>query len=212
MIPKEVPEWERLAFGTLFTQDDKHALIARGYDFFHLLDDRNNPKGRGLFEVAINTNQILLPNSNNKNFEKQKMMIAEYSDSISREIPGVKAILGTAYDYAALAGEYFKRTKKSLIEVDRSQLDWPWTPGIRTSSIHEEHYERNLSGIPDLESIWTIHKVYVVLFRCQTHSDDSLGVEFIEKADEGEFGHRNTYVIPLIVPASTRTLIKHRFR
>jgi len=71
-----------------------------------------------VMEVAINPNQLFIPNSNNKSFKGHQKMVALFSEEIADDIKGVKAIIGEATNYVELALLHREATGKSLFELN----------------------------------------------------------------------------------------------
>lgn len=69
-------------------------------------------------EVAINPNQLFFPNSNDKTFASHQKMAALFSEEISDDIRGTKAIIGEASNYVELALLHRDRTKNNLFSVN----------------------------------------------------------------------------------------------
>ncbi len=67
-------------------------------------------------EVAININRPFLPDSSNNSFRQQEEMIANFSQEVSAQIHGVRAIIGEAPDYAELAFLHLDLTGQRLFE------------------------------------------------------------------------------------------------
>lgn len=67
-----------------------------------------------LSEVAINPNQLFLPNSNRKTLEEQEAMIKRFSKELATKVPGVKAVIEEAPDYVELAFQHLERTGEYL--------------------------------------------------------------------------------------------------
>lgn len=67
-----------------------------------------------LTEVAINPKQLFLPNSGLKTLEEQIEMVRLFSELLSQDIQGVKAIIGGAADYVELVLSHRDNTGKHL--------------------------------------------------------------------------------------------------
>gem|GEM_PF-1303094 len=67
-----------------------------------------------LTEIAIDPQELFLPNSNRKTLAEQEKMIAKYSEKLAKEVPGVQAILGEAPDYVELAFLHLDATDERL--------------------------------------------------------------------------------------------------
>ncbi len=65
-------------------------------------------------EVALDPNQIILPNSNNKSLKDQHELVRDYSLGLWRDVRDVKAIIGQVPDYLDLTFAYLERTLSSL--------------------------------------------------------------------------------------------------
>lgn len=65
-------------------------------------------------EVAINREKLFLPVTVYKAYVDQVKLIESFSEKIGRRIPGVKAIMGQAADYADLAFAHLDKTKDRL--------------------------------------------------------------------------------------------------
>ncbi len=61
-----------------------------------------------LYQVAINPEQLFLPDSNRKTLKEQEQMVKKFSRSL--EVDGVEAIVGEIPDYAELAFSHFDAT------------------------------------------------------------------------------------------------------
>lgn len=83
-------------------------------------------------EVAINPSQVVLSKSDDKSFSFHQRMVEEFSEEISKDIKGVKAIIGEASNYVEIAllrrretgerlfkqsEEFFYTTTKTLWDV-----------------------------------------------------------------------------------------------
>jgi hypothetical protein len=69
-------------------------------------------------EVAINSDSPILPESSDISYRGHQRMVAEFSDVISKQVPGASAIIGTASYYVELALIYRRATRKLLFEDD----------------------------------------------------------------------------------------------
>lgn len=65
-------------------------------------------------EVAINPNQLFLPNSNRKTFKQQEEIVKGLFEELSRRIPSVEAIIGEVPDYLELAFNHLRETSGRL--------------------------------------------------------------------------------------------------
>ena len=65
-------------------------------------------------EVAINPNKPFLPESSNKILTQQEAMVEKFSQALEKKIPGVKAIIGQATDYAEFAFKHLDLTGNYL--------------------------------------------------------------------------------------------------
>lgn len=65
-------------------------------------------------EVAINPNNLFLPESNNKTGAQREEMVEEFSQELGEQIKGVKAVIGNDADYLALAFQHKKATAEIL--------------------------------------------------------------------------------------------------
>jgi len=79
----------------------------KAYPDFEALTSRLN-------QLAINPQNLFLPDSNKKTLSKQEEMVAVFSQEISRRIKGVRAIIGEAPDYIELAFAHLKETGEYL--------------------------------------------------------------------------------------------------
>jgi hypothetical protein len=61
--------------------------------------------------VAINPNKLFLPGSTKKTLAQQEEMVERYSKELARKVPGVRAIIGQAPDYVAVAFAHLDATK-----------------------------------------------------------------------------------------------------
>ena len=61
-------------------------------------------------EVAINPDQLFLPDSNSKTLSQQEAMVAKFSKELAKKIPGVQAIIGEMPDYVELAFNHQAKT------------------------------------------------------------------------------------------------------
>ena len=67
-----------------------------------------------LSQVAINPQNLFLPDSNKKTLLRQEEMVVAFSQEISRKIKGVRAIIGEAPDYIELVFIHLKETGEYL--------------------------------------------------------------------------------------------------
>lgn len=138
----------------------------------------NNPSMRS--EVAINKKRNFLPRSNNKELAQQEEMIEKFSERLGERIPGVKAIIGQAPDYVAVAFKHQEATKEYLFG-EKSNYG----------------YTRTLTALDDFTNI------------CVGNNDVDSGLDLIDDYDiSAEYSEpsvnvskkNNVYVTPLIVP------------
>jgi len=69
-------------------------------------------------EVAINRDSPILPESSDKSYKEHQRMVAEFSEKTSKQVPGTKAIIGTASYYVELTLIHYKATGMPLFEYD----------------------------------------------------------------------------------------------
>lgn len=67
-------------------------------------------------EVAIKLDNPFLPNSSNLTTFKQLVMTSKFSSEMAKEIPGVRAVVGSASDYAEI---YKLHSEKQLVSLFR---------------------------------------------------------------------------------------------
>ncbi|MDO8619449.1 MAG: hypothetical protein Q7R49_05940 [Candidatus Daviesbacteria bacterium] len=79
----------------------------------NIYDDPRNLTSR-ISQVAINPENLFYPNSNQQDLETHKRMVSIFSYRLSRAIPGVRAILGEALDYADLAFVHLDKKGETL--------------------------------------------------------------------------------------------------
>ena len=65
---------------------------------------------------------LFLPDSNNKTLEEQLAMVAQLSENVAHQIPGVEAVIGSTSDYVELILNYQQQTGKSLFGENNSKL------------------------------------------------------------------------------------------
>lgn len=121
-------------------------------------------------QVAINPKQLFLQNSNRKTYGQQEEMVKEFSEELSRRIPGIEAIIGEASDYIELAFRHLDETSERLF-----------------GEKYEYYYTRTKTPIegPFLAIVGYFNaKTSIDVKRC--HRDDD--------------GANNVWVCPLVVP------------
>ena len=128
----------------------------------------------GLSEVAINPNELFLPNSNNKTLAEQEALIGNFDKALrtKKRIPGVSAILGEAPDWAEVAFTHLEVTGERLFG---EKYDYGFT---RTKT--------------RVESFSVLVGRFV--------ADDGLSVD---DSDPG-LRHDSLWVSPLVVPSKIR--------
>ena len=118
-----------------FSKEQKNGLARLGYEYFYpltrqtiadLRDSGNRfwtdwHKGDAFeqiasmgTEVALNPRALFLANSNGKDLTQQVSMIAKFSRALGKEVSGVKAVMGEAPDYSALAFAHKRATGSRL--------------------------------------------------------------------------------------------------
>ena len=122
-------------------------------------------------EVAMDPVNFYLPGSNFKSLDNQKAQIAEYASEISKQVPGVTAIMGSVPDYAELAILHLAAT------------------GFRP-----ELYTGPYNGTTTHRDIFNI-----VISRGIYH--DSVGLCFQHEPILSAFGESFVWAAPLIVPS-----------
>jgi hypothetical protein len=65
-------------------------------------------------EVAIKVDNPILPDSADKGYKYHQYMVARFSDAISKQVPDVSAIIGTASYYVELAMLHRRITRRPL--------------------------------------------------------------------------------------------------
>lgn len=120
-----------------FSEEAKEALKKKGYIIYELTGQSVKSfrdKGKKfwsswhqntkledltsmLCEIAINPNQLFLPNSNNKTFSQQVKLVSDFSDKLDKEVEGVKAIIGEIPDYVELAFQHLNKTGEYLFGI-----------------------------------------------------------------------------------------------
>lgn len=68
-------------------------------------------------EAAINPNKVFLPGSDDKSFKYHQEIVETFSEEISKDIKGVKAIIGEASNYVELALLHRDSTRKRLFKL-----------------------------------------------------------------------------------------------
>ncbi len=68
--------------------------------------------------VAVFSKELFLPHSQGKTLDEQETMVAQLSMSLAERIPGVKAIIGQAPDYAELDYQCLTATGRHLFDPE----------------------------------------------------------------------------------------------
>lgn len=68
-------------------------------------------------EIAINTKSPFLPRSNRLDLVKQQEAILEYSRNIEKKIKSLRAVMGSASDYAEFAFRHFDASGERLFGI-----------------------------------------------------------------------------------------------
>jgi len=126
-------------------------------------------------EVAINPNQLFLPNSNDKTFRSHQKMISIFSEEISDEVKTAKAIIGEASNYVELALLYRDQTGKNLFKID----------GEPVYTVTNTAYDVGLGNTDCLIEVGA----------------DRNGVLFISQYWLNTLGKTDTWLMPLVVPS-----------
>lgn len=137
-----------------FTDLQKVQIAALGYSIFELHGESvNSLKGKGmsfwsrwhedkdfemkvgrLGDVAINTKNLFLPHSGGRSIFEQLKIVNNFNNEINQKIPGVRAVIGTAFDYIDLEFQYqkttgvwlFRRHENNYNAITTSMKDgWP---------------------------------------------------------------------------------------
>lgn len=123
MALERLPSTEAFVEIKSFSPEAQEALEKKGYviypltgqlfkslresEFWASINEYYNPEIEDLTsmrsEVAINPDQLFLPESNRKTFAQQKKMVEKFSRELGREIESVKATIGNLPDYVELA-------------------------------------------------------------------------------------------------------------
>lgn len=74
----------------------------------------------GASEVAVNTSTPFLRGSEGKTVTEQSIIASKYSDEISKGIPGVRAVIGSAVDYMAIEAKFKGLTGRSVFRTGSS--------------------------------------------------------------------------------------------
>jgi len=142
-----LPGTEQLSGAKKFSREARIALETGGFRIYELtgqttatiptLGGQINPTWAGDWpqihkvesrqsEIAIIWGNPFLPDTKNENIAKQKVELAKFNRLLSQTVPGVKAILGNALDYAELAA----RSADLLFDGrTRTTTLLPWGPG-----------------------------------------------------------------------------------
>jgi hypothetical protein len=116
-------EFEHVVKGPTFSEEASKKLQKRGNLIFELRGHclktlredghefsrwhKNKPEIEEepslISEVSINPQMLFLPDSDRKTMDQQDEMLRAYSEELSRDIPGVKAVWGQVSDFAELA-------------------------------------------------------------------------------------------------------------
>jgi len=89
------------------------------YDYY--MPDFNAQRSIGS-EVAVNLSEPFLPKSNNKTDKEQDKMVEKFSKKLEKEIPGIKAFIGTMADHveiANIAPDYLSGQAKGEYTITR---------------------------------------------------------------------------------------------
>lgn len=130
---------ERTSGIATFSKEQKKGLARLGYEYFYPLTGQSikdlRDSGSRFWstwhngdafekvasmgtEVALNPRALFLANSNRKDLTEQLAMITKFSKALGKEVSGVKAVMGEASDYSALAFAHEGATGKRLFGSD----------------------------------------------------------------------------------------------
>ena len=156
---KQTKLLEQEGFGS-FTQEQKVELESRGFEIYKLtgismadMQDKiefatnvgpdfvkNLKSSVGEVAVVHTPGLFFLSNSSQKTLAEQQEIIDLFSARLSSDIPGVKAIIGEAADYIAIADQ------DSRIQDERSRLfGLRYAGSIRTSTTRGRYRSEKLS-------------------------------------------------------------------
>jgi hypothetical protein len=144
-------------------------------------------------EVAINPNSLFLPESNNKNLDQQREMVKKYSAELGKKIQGVRTIIGDAPDYAELVFKHLEITKNNLFRKKFASCDYL---RARTKTFTDDSLAAIVSCFPT--------------------GTNPLGLFGLGPFGLGigdwyaDSGLENIYVIPLVVPDTSRLQKNHQ--
>ncbi len=130
-MPEGLPDIERINLVT-FSDEQRKSLEMHGLQIFGLhgesiasLKTKNEPFWSNwhdglkmeftcsrMSEVAIMVDNLFLPKSNNLTVFDQLLLVNKYSQEISKKIPGVHAVMGSAMDYLELNA--YHRSEKGV--------------------------------------------------------------------------------------------------
>lgn len=146
------PEGSRPTEVRRFSEEARKALEGQGYIVYELfgksiaqLRSEGNPFSStwhndypnfeaiaaGATEAALNPKNLFLKKSNRKTPFEHEEMVAYFSQKLAKKIPGVRAIIGEASQYAELAFSHYKATGVRLFG-EKYNYDYvrTKTPGV----------------------------------------------------------------------------------
>lgn len=131
--------------------------------------------GTQAIEVAINPNQLFFPNSNDKTFASHRKMAALFSEEISADIKGTKAIIGEASNYVELALLYRDQTGNNLFKHE----------GEFVYTVTNTAYD---VGLGDTQCLIEV-------------GESERGILHISQYWLSTLGKNDTWLMPLVVPS-----------
>lgn len=130
-----LPEWHSPVEIKRFTPEAWEALEKQGYVIYRLNGESiksMKEAGRSFYskwhnilpkfealpsmhsEVAINPDNIFLPESDNKTLKQQEALVEKFSQELRKTAPNVSAIIGQVSDYVELAFQHLDATGQRL--------------------------------------------------------------------------------------------------
>lgn len=125
-----VQEAERILKAKRFSREQREGLERQGYRIFLILTGESigdigaerNVMNKGsedpldtlssiCSEVAVDPDNLFLPDSNYKTLVQQEKMVEKFSQGLGEKIPGVKAVIGQLPDYVELIYRHLDATK-----------------------------------------------------------------------------------------------------
>lgn len=91
--------------------------------------------GRSI-EVAIHPERLFLPNSAHQTYFEQLRMVKEYSKELSSRLPGVKADLATASEWAEIAFQHFDKFGELILGKDFGNFHYTRTKTVWEDQSH----------------------------------------------------------------------------